>query len=240
MVSRQRIRRVTRLEGFLGASSHDPQPVAPHRDLVMSSAEILAPTLFEYWAVRRTLPHVHACWAGMQLARWKGAHQGSIVVVCGLAGALDPHLPPGTVLVPEQVGLADGETMHCDPALVQALATAARALHFHADTRPLLTAPSLIVGADRGNWYRQGYVAADMETGLLAGRNLRVATVRVVLDTPEHGISPNWLRPTRALLQPRLWREMLWLGRMAPRYALRAAQVLKGVPGTGSGTLFFE
>jgi hypothetical protein len=130
--------------------------------------------------------------------------------------------------------------MQCDPALVQALVTAARALRLQSDTRPLLTAPSLIVGRERSDWYQQGFVAADMETGLLAGRNLRVATVRVVLDSPEYGISPDWLRPTRALLQPRLWREMLWLGRMAPRYALRAAQVLKAVSGNWPDGMFVE
>ena len=130
--------------------------------------------------------------------------------------------------------------MHCDPALVQALVTAARALHFRPDTRPLLTAPSLIVGDDRRHWFQQGFAAVDMETGLLAGRNLRVATVRVVLDSPEHGISPDWLRPTRALLRPRLWRELFWLGRMAPRYALRAARVLKAGLEGGPEDLFVE
>jgi hypothetical protein len=83
-------------------------------------------------------------------------------------------------------------------------------------------------------------VAADMETGLLAGRNLRVATIRVVLDSPEHGISSDWLRPTRALLQPPLWRELFWLSRVAPLYALRAAHVLKIGLGTGPGSMFAE
>ena len=155
------------------------------------------------------------------------------MIVCGIAGALASDLPPGTVLIPEQIGLADGEVMQCDSMLVQALVTGARALHFQPDTRPLLTVQSLVVGKDRGNWFQKGFVAADMETGLLAGCNLRVATVRVVLDSPEHDISSDWLRPTRALLQPSLWREVLWLGRLAPRYTLRAAQVLKAGLGAG-------
>jgi nucleoside phosphorylase len=163
----------------------------------------------------------------MRLARWKAADQGSIVVVCGLAGALAPSLLPGTVLVPEWVGLADGRIMQCDPALVQALVAAARTLNFQPDTGPLLTAPSLVVGDESHAWFRRGFVAADMETGLLAGQNLRVATIRVVLDTPEHSISPDWLRPTRALLHASLWGEMFWMARMAPKYALRAARVLK-------------
>jgi hypothetical protein len=130
--------------------------------------------------------------------------------------------------------------MHCDPELVQALETAARALHFRPETGPLLTTQSFIAGSDRHDWFQRGFVAADMETGFLAGRNLRVATIRVVLDSPEHGISPDWLRPTRALLQPSLWRELFWLSRVAPLYALRAAHVLKIGLGTGPGSMFAE
>jgi phosphorylase superfamily protein len=213
---------------------------APHRHLVILSVEILAPTFLEYWAVRRTLPYARTSRAGVRLARWKGARQGSIVVVCGLAGALAPGLRPGTVLIPDWVGLADGRIVQCDPALVQALVTAACRLRFRPETGPLLTAHSLIVGGDRYDWSQRGFVAADMETGLLAGRNLRVATIRVVLDSPEHGISPDWLRPTRALLQPPLWRELFWLSRVAPQYALRAAHVLKVGLGTGPGSIFAE
>jgi hypothetical protein len=200
----------------------------------MRKMEILAPTFLEYWAVRRTLPYARTAWAGMHLTRWQGARQGSIVVVCGLAGALIPGLYPGAVLIPERVGLADGRFMQCDPELVEALVKAAHALHFQPDTGPLLTAQSLIVGDDRRDWAQRGFVAADMETGLLAGRNLRVASVRVILDSPEHGISSNWLQPARAILQPRLWKELFWLSCMAPRYALRAANVLKAWLGAES------
>ena len=198
----------------------------------MHNVEILAPTFVEYLAARRMLSHAPVRWAGMRLTRWKGARPGALVVVCGVAGALAPGLPLGTVLIPEQVSLTDGQVMQCDPALVQALVAAARGLHYEPDTRPLLTAPSLIVGNERADWYQQGFVAADMETGLLAGRQLRVATVRVVLDSPEHSISTDWLQPAKALLQPALWREMLWLAQKAPRCALRAAQVLKALPDT--------
>lgn len=189
--------------------------------------EILAPTWLEYRAVRRVLPRARVSRTGMRLARWQGASQGSSIVVCGLAGALAPDLPPGSVLVPEWVGLTDGSSLQCDPALVQALTTAALTSHFQPDNRPLLTAPTLIVGEARQHWFQQGFVAADMETGLLAGHHLRVATIRVVLDTPDYPISSAWLRPTRALLQPALWRELLWLSHMAPQYARLAARVLK-------------
>lgn len=207
---------------------------------VMSGVEILAPTFLEYWAVRYTLPHTRASWAGVRLARWNSERQEPIVVVCGLAGALAPGLPPGTVLIPEQVGLADGRSMLCDPTLVQAFVAAARTLHFRVDTGPLLTAQTFLGGEDRYAWSQRGFIAADMETGLLAERNLRVATIRVVLDSPEHGISSDWLRPTKALRQPLLWREFFWLSRVAPRYALRAAHVLKVGLGTRPGSIFVE
>jgi hypothetical protein len=193
----------------------------------MQLVQILAPTLLEYWAARRTLPGADVRWAGVRLAHWKGARAGSIVVICGLAGALVPGLRPGTVLVPGSVSLPDGTMVHCDAQLVRALETAACTLGFQPDTRPLLTAPSLVVDSARQEWADRGFVAADMETGLLAERNLRVATIRVVLDSPEHRISREWLSPVSAVLRPRLWGELFWLCRVVPPYALRAARVLK-------------
>jgi hypothetical protein len=104
----------------------------------------------------------------------------------------------------------------------------------------LLTAPSLIVGHERLTWARRGFVAVDMESGLLAGRGLRVATIRVVLDGPEHDISSDWQRPWMSLLRPRLWRQLFWLSRAAPRYARRAALVARTGPGVQAGNLFDE
>jgi hypothetical protein len=117
--------------------------------------------------------------------------------------------------------------MRCDVALVQELVADARTLSFQPDSGPLLTAPSMVVGAARQKWAEHGFVAVDMETGLLAERNLRVATIRVVLDSPEHRISREWLSPVSAVLRPRLWGELFWLCRVVPPYALRAARVLK-------------
>ena len=198
-----------------------------HSSEYPADVEILAPTLLEYRAVRRTLPQARVRWAGMRLAHWHGAQQGSAVVVCGLAGALTSTLPPGTVLIPDQVGLSDGSVMQCDPRLVEALVAGTQALHLQAQRGALLTSPALIVGDERQTWFQRGFVAADMETGLLAQRGLRVATIRVILDGPEHELAPGWLHPARALLQPRLWRELLWLSRTAPRYALLAARIAR-------------
>jgi hypothetical protein len=163
----------------------------------------------------------------MGLTRWQGGDEHSIVIVCGLAGALATGLRPGTVVVPELVSRTDGTELRCDPVLRDALAEGARALSFDLESGPLLTAPSLVTGDARHEWAQRGFIAADMETGLLAGRNIRVAAVRVILDSPERSISEQWVNPARALLQPALWGELLWLCRSAPFYALRAARVLK-------------
>lgn len=188
--------------------------------------QVLTPTLLERWAVRRKLRHLRPIWTGVRLARWNGAREGSVVVVCGLAGALAPGLRPGTVLVPDWVGRPDGTILRSDAGLASALVEAARALGFQPETGPLLTYPSIVTGPDRERWARRGYVAADMETGLLAGRGLMVASVRVILDGTQHPISEEWLTPQRAPLQRDMWRELWWLCRVAPLYASRAAEVL--------------
>lgn len=193
----------------------------------MTDTQVLTPTFLERWAVRRRLPRPHPVWTGVRLARWRGAREGAVVVVCGLAGALTPSLLPGCVLVPEWVGRPDGTILRCDAELTRALIEGAAALGYQPETGPLLTAPTLVTGAEREAWARRGYVAADMETGLLAGQGLRVATIRVILDGVRDPISAQWLTPLRALPRLSMWQELWWLFRAAPAYSLRAAEVLE-------------
>lgn len=200
----------------------------------MMEAQALTPTFIERWAVRRRLPHAHPVWTGVRLARWRGARAGSIVVLCGLAGALAPAIPPGTVLVPDWVGRPAGTILRCDAEVTRELREAATALGFKPETGPLLTSPTLVTGPEREKWARHGYVAADMETGLLAGQGLRVATVRVILDGPRNPISAQWLAPRMALLRPAMWRELWWLCWTAPAYSLRAAEVLAAATQRGA------
>jgi len=164
---------------------------------------------------------------GIALQRAPKGVQSSVALLCGLAGGLTSALEPGTILVPEAVGLPDGRTIRCHEGWVQALVQAAGELALKPETGPLLTAPSLVTGDERARWALQGYVAADMETGLLASDGWAVATVRVILDTPSRSIGEDWERPMSALLRPRLWRELFWLARTAPQYSLRAASVLR-------------
>jgi 4-hydroxy-3-methylbut-2-en-1-yl diphosphate reductase len=185
-------------------------------------------TRLETWAARRTLPRtLRVARVGMGLKGGTPLPLALPFVSCGLAGALSPALRPGTVLIPEWVGLPSGEWRRCDVALARALEDAARSLGFVPLTAPLITTPHLVTGRDRDHWRRRGFVAADMETGLLLARNPCGAAVRIVLDSPWHELAANWVRPGRALLTPRLWPQTLRLGLTAPRYALRAAAVVR-------------
>ena len=184
---------------------------------------VVTATRLETRAVRRALPGARLVRAGVSLSRLRGPLAGP-VVTCGLAGALRPGVATGTVLVPECVIRPDGAVLRCDPRLVEALVAAARRLGLEPVQAPMLTSKTLVMGAQRGGWAERGYVAADMETGLR--EDGRVASVRVVLDTPERELSAVWLHPARAIWQPRAWGELPWLLREAPRCARRAADVL--------------
>jgi hypothetical protein len=195
------------------------------------SVTVVAATRLEARAVRRALHRVlhrvladaRVLRAGVALSRLRAPLEGA-VVTCGLAGAVRPGVPAGTVLVPSSVLRADGSLLACDPELTAVLASAALSLGLPLEQAPLASGAELIVGEARRRWADRGCAAADMETGLLTAE--RVAAVRVVLDTPERELAAAWRRPMRALLSPAAWRELPWLAGEAPRCARRAAAVL--------------
>jgi hypothetical protein len=139
---------------------------------------------------------------------------------------LRADLPTGTVVIPREIRRPDGTTLHADAALTEALIAAARKLGIEPVTAPIITAASVVVGAERNRWAAEGYAAADMETGLLTGR---VAAVRVILDTPLNELSSDWLHPATAMLKPWNWPQAIWLGRHAPACARLAARVIGGL-----------
>jgi len=185
---------------------------------------VVAATAIEARAARRSLPSVRIIESGVGLSKLGKTPIGDVAVSFGLAGALHPDVPTGKVLVPHEVLRPDGETLLCDPVLVTALERAARALGLEPDTRPMITSAALVTGAERATWAGRGYVAVDMETGLI--RASRVAALRVVLDTPQRELSRAWLQRGAAALSVRAWTEMPWLVREAPRCARLAAAVL--------------
>jgi hypothetical protein len=177
--------------------------------------------------VRRRVPGLRLVQAGIGLAALdRRLLHTPVVLSVGLAGGLTPELASGTVVIPAQVAREDGVLLTCDLAWSAALEHASRRLGFPTVTSSLLSANSLVTHAGRALWAGRGFAAVDMETAMLAGMVARVAAVRVVLDTPDREISPAWERPRRAALNPRNWREGVWILRAAPRYALRAARVL--------------
>lgn len=161
------------------------------------------------------------------MSGWVQPREATIGVTCGLAGSLIRTLDPGTVLVPDLVSSTDGTVSRCDPEIRDALIRGARSIGLNPETGPLLTAAFIVTGVARGDWAARGFVAADMETAVLAKRVPRFATVRVVLDSPDRSISNRWTDPRRAALKPALWPELLWLTYAAPAYALRAARVVR-------------
>lgn len=186
---------------------------------------VLAATGLEARAVRRALPGVPVVLTGMSLSRVRIQEwAGRAVVACGLAGAVRRGIPTGAVLVPRRV-IGPGEReLACDEALVAALAAAARRLGHEPVLDPMATATGLVVGAERTAWAARGCAGADMETGLLEAA--RVATVRVVLDTPERELHDAWRRPVTALWRPGAWPQLPWLAIEGARCARLAAEVL--------------
>ena len=183
---------------------------------------IVAATSVEARAVRTAAPpHTRVVESGIALS--KRAQFDGLVISCGLAGGLRADLPTRTVLIPTRVGRPDGTYVECDAQAVRALAEAAEQLGYRPVREPLVTAPTLVHGAERAVWAQRGYAGVDMETGLL--RAPRIACVRVILDTPQREISPAWLRPLSALLQPRAWGDLPFLVREGPRCSAMAAAV---------------
>jgi hypothetical protein len=164
---------------------------------------VLAATWLEAWAVRRAAPAARLVLSGIALRGLRAPLEGA-VITCGLAGTW----------------------LACDPALVAALAAAARRIGVEPERGPVATTPVLVRGSARAEWAARGCVAAEMETGRLTGP--RIATVRTILDTPAREISGVWQDPVRALVRPDAWGDVVWLGREAPRCARRAAAVLAG------------
>lgn len=196
--------------------------VRPGRDALRF--ELLTPTLLEYVTARLLRPDYPVRYAGMRLSRWRERSDYSVSVVCGLAGALSPGLQPGDVVIPQSVATLGGAARDCDVHVIESLRSAATSLGFRVVSGPMLTSPEMVTGPDREYWATQGFIAADMETGLLP-EHLRIGAVRVILDTPDTSISSQWVKPARAIRSRSAWGELVWLARVGPTLALRASRI---------------
>ncbi len=185
---------------------------------------VIAATGLEADPLRRLCPQVRVIESGMALANIDPAQLGDAVISCGVAGGLSPALDTGAVLIPREVMRPDGQRVTCDVELQSAFAQSARRLGYDPIEAPMITSAAIVHGEQRGVLAQEGYAGVDMESGLL--RASRIGVIRVVLDTPQHELSPVWLHPAKALMNPMNWPEAIWLARTAPRCATIAAHIL--------------
>lgn len=185
---------------------------------------VVAATSVELRALRNARTSARVVDSGVAFAHCDPSSLGLTVISCGLAGALRGDLPTGTPVIADRVRRPNGEELICDRALVLQLATAARRAGLEPIVASIVTSSNVVSGEQRDRWAREGYAAADMESGLIVAP--RVGVVRVILDTPARELSAAWLRPARALANPLLWGQALWLARHAARCSAVAANVV--------------
>lgn len=184
-------------------------------------------TGLEAWAARSRLPAwVRVERAGIGLSRRRAGAGSGPVILCGLAGALSEDLAPGSVVIPDWVGLPGGERFPTDPALTSRLREASRGLGWDPCSAPVVTLPGLATGPARQRWAACGFGAAEMEAALVMRTGAPTASVRVILDGPRDEISQLWKRPVVAAARPWLWPQTIRLAIRAPGYALKAASIV--------------
>ncbi|MBO0743827.1 MAG: hypothetical protein J2P43_02315 [Candidatus Dormibacteraeota bacterium] len=188
---------------------------------------VVAGTRLEAGAARRVLrgTGVEVVRVGVGGAPLTVAEGAAPVVVVGLCGALVP-LPPGTVVVPDEVGEPNGSVVRCDPLLAGRLRAAAAARGWPLAAGRQLSAPVILRGAERARWGAQGFETVDMEAAA-ALRLAPGAVVRVVLDAPG-----DELPAVRDLVDPRSWPAAARVATRAPGYSWRAAVVVGDVLAT--------
>jgi 4-hydroxy-3-methylbut-2-en-1-yl diphosphate reductase len=184
---------------------------------------IIAPTPIEAKAARRYCSSLDVVESGVALANLREMPKVAAISF-GLAGGVRRDLEPGTLLIPDEIGAADGRRVACDAELASMLRSAATRLGYTAVRDPIFTANTVITGAERAQLAAQGFAGVDMESALL--RSPRVAVARAILDTPEHELSPEWMNPARAMLNPMNWPQAFRLARESPRCAGLAARVI--------------
>jgi 4-hydroxy-3-methylbut-2-en-1-yl diphosphate reductase len=124
------------------------------------------------------------------------------LVLAGVAGAVDPRLAPGDVVVADRILLdPDGEIPLPEAGeLARVLRIAGLTVHVGA----IGGADALVTGAARTAWAGRGALAVDMESGVLARTGRLAAVVRAIVDTPAHplvslGTLPRGTRALRTL-----------------------------------------
>jgi hopanoid-associated phosphorylase len=104
------------------------------------------------------------------LAAGLGVAGTGVLISFGLAGGLDPALPPGTLIVAEAVVTLAGERFAAAPALITALITPLITPLGGATAGTILASPGIVgESAEKARLFAAtGAVAVDMESGAVA------------------------------------------------------------------------
>jgi 4-hydroxy-3-methylbut-2-enyl diphosphate reductase len=145
---------------------------------------IATPLRTEHVAVRGGVSGARVERTGRGPARstgWASARGRGPVLVAGVAGALQPGLRPGDLVVADEVTNGNGR-LPSPSAPLLAGALRRRGLRVHVGA--LLGSDTVVTGAARRRLAAHGCLAVDTETLQLAGGALPFAAVRAVVDTP--------------------------------------------------------
>jgi 4-hydroxy-3-methylbut-2-en-1-yl diphosphate reductase len=156
----------------------------------VSAPVVCTPLAVERAALRRRLGAVPVVRSGMGRRRSAAAATRLAaagprpVLVAGLAGALDPRLRPGDLVVATEVRRAGAAPAPVPTAAP--LAAALRRLGLRVHLGPLVSHPAPVHGAARVGLAAAGALAVDMESAWLgaAAGGGPFAVVRAVVDTP--------------------------------------------------------
>jgi 4-hydroxy-3-methylbut-2-enyl diphosphate reductase len=159
---------------------------APQRPRVLT---VLTPMSIEARAVRRGASQldVHRTGTGPRRAAEYAAtndHSGAAaVVIAGFAGALDPAIAPGDIVLASEVRGPDGRTTCADPTI---LAGVLRRGGLRVHIAPIASERTLVTGPRRRRLAETGAAAVDIESAWLApvAGDRPLYALRVVLDTP--------------------------------------------------------
>jgi 4-hydroxy-3-methylbut-2-enyl diphosphate reductase len=127
------------------------------------------------------------------------------LVLAGVAGAVDPRLAPGDIVVADRIVLP----RPADPGEVllpgaEELARVLRIAGLTVHVGAVGGADAIVTGEARAAWAGRGVLAVDLESGALARTGRLAAVVRAIVDTPTHplvslGTLPRGTRALRSL-----------------------------------------
>jgi 4-hydroxy-3-methylbut-2-enyl diphosphate reductase len=172
----------------------------------MSSLEVLAPLRIESIAFGGADTIIgtgrdRAQRSGVKLAG--RLDDSTAVALVGVAGALDPQLVPGDLIVANELRSGDSSSRYLPGAAL--LSAEIRRSGCVVHTGPLLTTTKYVSSSERAGLAASGAIAVDMESYWVMGSlvNNPVAVVRAISDTATRGPALGGLRALRSISRAR-------------------------------------